>query len=102
MHENILPSVLGDEPEAPLIIKPFNFSARHTYSFMFFLPWQVGEPTAEQSSKSPTQAAYPRKRFTINDPRQFANNVKSRFVTKTAKYVKDADAARWRRVAGEN
>src|SRR3954451_24983378 len=83
MHEDILPLILGDESEAPLIIKPFTFSARHTYS-MFFLPWWVGDPARTLPPKSPIQQLTPANGYFF-DARQFRNIVKSSFARKMAK-----------------
>src|SRR5258705_1273486 len=84
MPEYILPLILGGESEAPLIIKPFHFSARHTYS-MFFLPWWVGEPARTLPPKSPIQQLTPANGYVL-DARQFATNVKSSFAREMATF----------------
>src|SRR3989442_15505260 len=84
MHEDILPLILGDESEAPLIVEPFNFSARH--NLLHVLPSVVGRgPRQNTASKSPIQHLTPANGYVL-DPRQFATDVKSSFAPEMAKF----------------
>src|SRR5688500_5762370 len=60
MNEYILSRVPGDKAEAPLVIEPFHFSARH----ILFLPWGSGKPTKTMPPKAPYSSLPPQ---TVND-----------------------------------